>query len=118
MVSTANRNHKGNRQGMFERFVHSEVSGSMVLLACTIVALIWANSSWAESYFGLVNTYFGVSWGDATFKMSLGHWIADGLMAIFFFVVGLEIKRELVIGQRSLWLPGAAEGSSEILKPA
>ncbi|MGD8818300.1 MAG: Na+/H+ antiporter NhaA [Acidobacteriota bacterium] len=116
-MSVTGQHENSSRQGMFERFVHSEVSGSMVLLACTIAALAWANSPWAESYFDLVNTYIGVSWGDATFKMSLGHWIADGLMAIFFFVVGLEIKRELVIGQLSSFrqavLPvGAAVGGA------
>ena len=88
-------------RGMFDRFFHSEVSGSMVLLACAVLALVWANSPWADSYFGMVNTYAGVSWGDLEFRMSLGHWVADGLMAIFFFVVGLEIKRELTIGQLS-----------------
>lgn len=117
-MSTAARGAgNGERVGMFDRFVHSEVSGSMVLLACTIVALVWANSPWADGYLGMVNTYVGVSWGDAAFEMSLGHWIADGLMAIFFFVVGLEIKRELVIGQLSTFrqavLPvGAAVGGA------
>jgi NhaA family Na+:H+ antiporter len=87
--------------GMFERFVHSEVSGSIVLLVCTIVALVWANSPWAEQYFELAHTYIGVSWGEETFKLSLQHWVNDGLMVIFFFVVGLEIKREVVIGRLS-----------------
>ena len=86
---------------MFQRFVHSEVSGSVVLLAATILALVWANSPWAASYFELQHTYIGVSWGEATFKLSLQHWINDGLMVLFFFVVGLEIKRELVVGQLS-----------------
>jgi len=94
-------NGHGKHGGMFDRFFHSEVSGSMVLLACAVLALVWANSPWADSYFGMVNTYAGVSWGDIEFRMSLGHWVADGLMVIFFFVVGLEIKRELTIGQLS-----------------
>jgi len=85
----------------FARFIHSEVAGSMVLLFATIVALGWANSPWAASYFALEQTYVGVSWGESVFKMSLGHWIGDGLMVIFFFVVGLEIKREVVVGQLS-----------------
>ena len=86
---------------MFQRFVHSEVSGSVVLLAATIVALVWANSPWAASYFELQHTYISVSWGEHTFKLSLQHWINDGLMVLFFFVVGLEIKREIVVGQLS-----------------
>ncbi len=87
--------------GMFQQFFRWEAAGSVVLLLCTVVALIWANSPWAENYFSLSKTSIGISWGDHTFKLSLSHWIADGLMVIFFFVVGLEIKRELLIGQLS-----------------
>jgi NhaA family Na+:H+ antiporter len=85
----------------FEWFVHSEVAGSLLLLTCTVIALAWANSPWANSYFDLLHTYVGVSWGDASFKLSLHHWINDGLMVVFFFVVGLEIKRELAVGELS-----------------
>ena len=103
---------KSGFRGWFEWFVHSEVKGSILLLACTVVALVWANSPWADSYFELLHTYVGVSWGDAAFKLSLHHWINDGLMVVFFFVVGLEIKRELVVGQLSTFdkavLPVAA----------
>lgn len=87
--------------GMFQRFFHSEVSGSIVLLASTIVALVWANSPWSNIYFQIAHTKIGITCGDLQFSMSLEHWIADGLMVIFFFVVGLEIKRELVVGQLS-----------------
>jgi NhaA family Na+:H+ antiporter len=89
------------RGSMFQRFFHSQVSGSIVLMACTVVALIWANSPWSDRYFDLAATYIGVSWGGVEFKMSLSHWIMDGLMAIFFFVVGLEVKREIVVGELS-----------------
>jgi NhaA family Na+:H+ antiporter len=88
-------------RGYFEWFVHSEVTGSILLLACTVVALAWANSPWSESYIDLLHTYIGVSWGDAGLKLTLHHWINDGLMVVFFFVVGLEIKRELVVGELS-----------------
>ena len=98
--------------GMFERFFHSQVSGSFVLMACTVVALVWANSPWGEAYFNLSDTYIGISWGGSAFKMSLSHWIMDGLMAIFFFVVGLEVKREIVVGElstmRKAFLPVSA----------
>ena len=109
--------HHGKQDGMFDRFVHSEVSGSLVLLTFAVGALVWANSPWADSYFGMVNTRVGVTWGDQSLQMSLGHWIADGLMAIFFFVVGLEIKREISVGQLSSFnqalLPvGAALGGA------
>jgi len=92
---------KGSFRGRFEWFVHSEVTGSILLLACTLIALVWANSPWAQSYVDLLHTYVGVSWGDAAFKLSLHHWINDGLMVVFFFVVGLEIKREMVVGELS-----------------
>jgi NhaA family Na+:H+ antiporter len=88
-------------RGMFEHFVHSEVSGSLVLLTCTIVALALANSQWAGDYDRILHTKIGVSFGDRKFALSVHHFVNDFLMAIFFFVVGLEIKRELVVGQLS-----------------
>jgi NhaA family Na+:H+ antiporter len=89
------------RSGIFDWFLHSEVSGSVILLFCTLIALVWANSPWASSYEHLLHTKVGVSFGENAFALSLHHWINDGLMVIFFFVVGLEIKRELVVGQLS-----------------
>jgi NhaA family Na+:H+ antiporter len=91
---------KGFR-GYFEWFVHSEVTGSILLLACAITALVIANSPLGAAYDELLHTKIGVSFGEASFKLSLQHWINDGLMVIFFFVVGLEIKRELVVGELS-----------------
>ncbi len=85
----------------FKRFVHSEVSGSIVLLICTVTALVWANSPWAESYQQMLHIKAGISWGGRTFALTLHHWVNDGLMVVFFFVVGLEIKRELVVGRLS-----------------
>ncbi len=91
----------GGPRGFFTRFVHSEVTGSVILLACTLVALAWANSPWSESYFHLLHTELGFQIGETEHGMSLHHWINDFLMAIFFFVVGLEIKREMVVGRLS-----------------
>jgi NhaA family Na+:H+ antiporter len=96
----AERPKEGIR-GTFEWFVHSEVTGSILLFGCTCAALMAANSPFAGSYFDLLHTEIGASWGDASFKLTLHHWINDGLMVIFFFVVGLEIKRELVVGELS-----------------
>ena len=101
MASSSERSQKKPFVGYFEWFVHSEVTGSILLLACTVIALVWANSPWAGVYDDLLHTYIGVGWGDSVFKLSLHHWINDGLMVIFFFVVGLEIKRELVVGELS-----------------
>lgn len=87
--------------GMFARFLHWEVSGSIVLLVCAIAALIWANSPWVADYETLLHLKLGALWGDEVFELDLHHWINDGLMAVFFFVVGLEIKREVVVGELS-----------------
>jgi len=86
---------------MFQQFLHSQVAGSIVLVVAAAIALIWANSPWGYYYYELSHTYLGIAFGDWEFKLSLSHWIKDGLMAIFFFVVGLEIKREIVVGELS-----------------
>jgi NhaA family Na+:H+ antiporter len=89
------------QEGVFARFVHSQVTGSALLLLSTAVALALANSRWAETYLGLLSTKVGFVWGGSAFRLSVQHWINDLLMVVFFFVVGLEIKRELVVGQLS-----------------
>ncbi len=89
------------KRGLLERFIQSEISGSVILLACTILALLWANSPWAESYFHLIHIPFSLSFNGYTLSLSMQHWINDALMAVFFFVVGLEIKREMVVGRLS-----------------
>lgn len=83
----------------FGRFLRTESSSGIILLLATILALVWANSPWAESYFRLWETYLSVGWGDAVFRLSFHHFINDGLMVVFFFLVGLEIKRELQVGE-------------------
>ena len=90
-----------SQKNMFQRFLHSQVAGSLVLVAATAIALIWANSPWGQHYFDLSHTYLGIGFGEWEFNLTLSHWIKDGLMAIFFFVVGLEIKREIVVGELS-----------------
>jgi NhaA family Na+:H+ antiporter len=96
----------------FQEFVRAESLGGLALLAAVAVALIWANSPWGESYNALWKIPLGISFGSATFSLTLHYWINDGLMAIFFFVVGLEIKRELLVGElaspRRAVLPVAA----------
>ncbi|UCF48365.1 MAG: Na+/H+ antiporter NhaA [Myxococcales bacterium] len=90
-----------SEKSMFQRFLHSQVFSSLLLIVATVTALIWANSEWGQTYYDISHTYVGVRFGDAEFELSLSHWIKDGLMAIFFFVVGLEIKREIVVGELS-----------------
>lgn len=68
-------------------------------MLAALVALIWANSPWSDSYFDLWSTSMTVGIGDYSLSKDLLHWVNDGLMVIFFFVVGLEIKRELLVGE-------------------
>ncbi|PKL19290.1 MAG: Na+/H+ antiporter NhaA [Spirochaetae bacterium HGW-Spirochaetae-5] len=84
-----------------QNFLHQEASGGILLIICTIIALTWANSPFAASYHHLWHTYLSIDLGGAALKYTLHHWINDGLMVIFFFVVGLEIKRELIAGELS-----------------
>jgi Na+:H+ antiporter, NhaA family len=80
-------------------FLSAEAAGGVVVVLAAIAAMMWANSPWAASYNTLWATEVGGSLGRFAFRMDLRHWVNDGLMTIFFFVVGLEIKRELVEGE-------------------
>jgi len=73
----------------------------VALLAATVVAMAWANSPAASSYDALLHLRLGFTLGPTAFSLDLHHWVNDGLMAVFFFVVGLEIKREVVLGRLS-----------------
>jgi NhaA family Na+:H+ antiporter len=84
-----------------QKFIRQEQSGGLILLAMTILALLIANSPLAEGYFRLLATEIGVSAGPFELRESLLYWINDGLMVIFFFLVGLEIKREILVGELS-----------------
>jgi NhaA family Na+:H+ antiporter len=95
-----------------QRFIHTELVGSVLLLAAAVAAVAWANSPWAHTYAEFWHQYVTVDLVFLSVKMDLHHWINDGLMALFFFVVGLEIKREVVHGNlsdpRQAALPAAA----------
>jgi Na+/H+ antiporter NhaA len=80
-------------------FVATENASAAILLAATVAAILWANSPWSASYEELWHTEVAVSFGDAELSLDLRHWINDGLMAFFFFVVGLEIRREFDMGE-------------------
>jgi NhaA family Na+:H+ antiporter len=83
----------------FRQFTSMQSAGGVVLLAATAIALGWANSPWAESYHHLWELPIGGTFGAASFRTTLHHLINDGLMAVFFFLVGLEIKREIIAGE-------------------
>src|SRR6218665_375762 len=110
MSSTAS---KGRIQSTLRHFLDNEASGGIILMAVAVLAIITANSPWAEDYFHALHIYIG--------PLSLQHWINDALMAVFFLLVGLEIKREMLDGQLSSWsrriLPGAAAAGG-MLVPA
>jgi Na+:H+ antiporter, NhaA family len=85
----------------FQEFADRTSSGGILLIAAAIVALLWANSPWGESYAQLWGTKLSVNLGNVSIEEDLTHWINDGLMAVFFLVVGLEIKREILVGELS-----------------
>ncbi|MBV6469849.1 MAG: Na(+)/H(+) antiporter NhaA [Nitrospirae bacterium] len=87
----------------FETFVHAESSGGILLLGATLVAMVWANSPWADSYARLWSTPVSLVVGSHALTETLLEWINDGLMAMFFFVIGLEIKREVLVGELASW---------------
>jgi len=80
-------------------FLSAEYAGGIVLLVSAVVAVVWANSPWRDGYHHFWHTPLGFSSGGFSFSLSLEEWVNDGLMVIFFLLVGLEIKRELLIGE-------------------
>lgn len=91
-------------RAFFSRFLAAESAGGLILMAAGLIALLVANSSLADIYFSSPHV--------KVVGLSIEHWINDGLMAVFFMLVGLEIKREMLVGQLSSWsqraLPGFA----------
>jgi NhaA family Na+:H+ antiporter len=106
---TADRFHRFTQRALFARGSWSEASrvssilrketvGGAVLLVAAAVALVWANTPWSASYFALRDLQVGGEPFGLHLNLTLGAWAADGLLAVFFFVVGLELKREFVAG--------------------
>jgi Na+:H+ antiporter, NhaA family len=86
---------------LIEDFISKEALSGVLLFIATVAAVIVANSAWGQSYQDLWHMPLGITLGDRTISMTLTYWIDDGLMALFFLMVGLEIKREMVIGELS-----------------
>nr|WP_223218310.1 Na+/H+ antiporter NhaA [Rhizobium wenxiniae] len=101
---------KGRIQSTLRQFLDSEASGGIILMVVAALAIVTANSPLAETYFHVLHIYLG--------PLSIQHWINDALMAVFFLLVGLEIKREMLDGQLSSWsrriLPGVAAAGGMI----
>jgi Na+/H+ antiporter NhaA len=77
----------------------TENTAAALLLAFTVAAIVWANSPWAETYWMLLDTHVGFTFGEHHFELTVKHLVNDGLMAFFFFIVGLEVTREFAIGE-------------------
>lgn len=91
------------RASWWQRFLASESAGGIVLVAVAAFAFVWANSPWAWLYEALRGIPTGVQLGAFTIEKPLTLWVTDLLMAVFFYLVGLEIKRELLMGELSSW---------------
>ena len=103
----------------FQQFFKQEASSGIVLLTFAVMAMGLANSPWAVAYEEILHWKLSVGMGDFQLSMSLLHWINDGLMAVFFFVIGMEIKREFLFGElkspSSTLLPIAAAGGGMVV---
>jgi NhaA family Na+:H+ antiporter len=82
-----------------DQFIHRQTTSGIMLMLCAILALYLANSQWSEVYHHFLETKFTIGFPGFQLSKSLHHWINDGLMAMFFFVVGLELKREIIVGE-------------------
>src|SRR5215217_3253411 len=98
-VTAAESSRPAKAVAEFARYLRTETTGGMILLGATALALIWANSPWGDVYRVVRDFQLGPSL--LHLNLSIGDWAKDGLLAIFFFVAGLELKRELVIGALS-----------------
>jgi NhaA family Na+:H+ antiporter len=105
----------------FHNFLRSQVIGALLLLLCAVIAIIWANSPYAENYFHIWETELAITLGETHFALSLHEWLNEALMLSFFLLVGMEVKEQILVGElsrpRQAILPvGAALGG--MLVPA
>ncbi|MEV0149795.1 MULTISPECIES: Na+/H+ antiporter NhaA [unclassified Nonomuraea] len=107
---------------MLRAFFKTEAGSTSVLLGATLLALLWANSPWSGTYETFWHTPMGLSFGPAEFSLDLRHWVNDGLMAVFFFLIGLEVSYEVRLGQlrdrRLLAVPAVAAFGGMIVPAA
>jgi Na+/H+ antiporter NhaA len=89
----------GQLSGPLRRFLDTEASSATLMLAATVLALVWANSPWSAQYASLWSAQASLALAEWERSMDLRHWVNDGLMALFFFVIGLEVRREISIGE-------------------
>lgn len=96
---TGRRQLAGQLSGPLRRFLATESGSALVLVAATLAALAWANSPWSATYAQLWSTPASIQVGSFGLELNLGHWISEGLMVLFFLVIGLEVRRDLAIGE-------------------
>lgn len=101
VITKIRRDRRQELRNIFSTFFKNSSTGGIVLMFCAIAALVIANVPQFASLQDLLHQYAGFSIGSYKFELSIHHWINDGLMAIFFLVVGLEIKREVLVGELS-----------------
>ena len=94
----------------FQALAGHQLAGAVLLMVAAVVAVVWANSPWGHSYHDLLHTPVRAGFAAFTLEKTLHHWINDGLMALFFFLVGLEIKREVLAGELSTRRKAALPG--------
>ena len=87
--------------GPLQEFIHNSAAGGIVLLSAAVLALVLANSPLSEAYNAVLHSEVAIRAGSYELRADMLHWVNDGLMAIFFFLVGLEMKRELLVGELS-----------------
>jgi NhaA family Na+:H+ antiporter len=105
----------------FQSFIHDQTTGSIILIVCVVIALVVANSPLHTSYQHVLHLPLGLYFGDYNVGMSLAHWVNEGLMTVFFFLLGLEIKREVLVGeinQLKLLMPVVGGAVGGMLVPA
>jgi len=85
----------------FKKFIRSQVIGAIILLVCALIAILWANSPWSDSYFHLWETEIAIAVGEAAFSLTLHQWVNEALMMFFFLMVGLEVKEQVLVGELS-----------------
>ena len=84
-----------------EEFIHRQTTSGVLLMICAVIALVIANGPLHEAYEHLLHIQIGFNLGSFEFSLSIHHWINEALMAMFFFIMGLELKRELMVGELS-----------------
>ena len=121
-AEVAKRDAERSAPTPLQAFLHDEAAGGAALVLAALAALLWANSPVSDSYASVWGSHLTLGWGSTAITEDLRHWVNDGLMAVFFFVVGLEIKRELVVGElndpRAALLPAVAAVGGVVLPAA